>query len=273
MADESHLAKLREGVEAWNRWRRDYPEIKPNLERADLERMSLNGINLSYANLLHVNLRGSRLNSADLSKALLVGAKLNAADLSKASLIGAKLCGADLHMANLSDANLTGALVSWTHLTKVKLERAKLNGADLTGASLVETNVSDATFTDCHVYGTSVWNLVGEPKEQLNLLISRTGGGYNEPPITVDNLHVAQFIYLLVTYPGLNKVIDTITSKVVLILGRFTKERKPTLDATREALRFYDPRHVRFRQALKQDFDRHSFDACQHGTLRYRRLY
>ena len=240
MANESHLAKLREGVEAWNRWRLDYPEITPNLERADLERKSLNGIDLSNANLLRINLRGSRLSSANLSKALLVGAKLNAADLSKASLIGATLCGADLHMANLSDANLTGALVSWTYLTKVKLKRAKLNGADLTGASLVETNVTDAIFTDCRVYGTSAWNLVGEPKEQLNLLISRTEGGHNEPAITVDNLQVAQFIYLLTHYPELNKVIDTITSKVVLILGRFSDERKPTLDAIRNELRSYD---------------------------------
>jgi hypothetical protein len=32
-------------------------------------------------------------------------------------------------------------------------------------------------------------------------------------------------------------VIDTITSKVVLILGRFTAERKAVLDALREELR------------------------------------
>jgi hypothetical protein len=32
-------------------------------------------------------------------------------------------------------------------------------------------------------------------------------------------------------------VIDTITSKAVLILGRFTQERKPVLEALREELR------------------------------------
>jgi hypothetical protein len=35
----------------------------------------------------------------------------------------------------------------------------------------------------------------------------------------------------------LQRVIDTITSKVVLILGRFTPERKTVLDAIREELR------------------------------------
>jgi hypothetical protein len=52
----------------------------------------------------------------------------------------------------------------------------------------------------------------------------------------VDNLEVAQFIYLLLKNEKIRDVIDTITSKVVLILGRFA-ERKEILDALREELR------------------------------------
>ena len=63
---------------------------------------------------------------------------------------------------------------------------------------------------------------------------------YNEPVITVDNLEVAQFIYLLLHNEKIRGVIDTITSKAVLILGRFTPERKTVLDAIREELRKYD---------------------------------
>lgn len=54
--------------------------------------------------------------------------------------------------------------------------------------------------------------------------------------ITVDNLEVAQFIYLLLNNEKIRQVIDTITSKVVLILGRFTDERKSVIDAIREEL-------------------------------------
>src|SRR5205814_6179205 len=53
----------------------------------------------------------------------------------------------------------------------------------------------------------------------------------------VDNLEVAQFIYLLLNNKKIRDVIDTITSKVVFILGRFTPERKIILDAIREELR------------------------------------
>ena len=48
-----------------------------------------------------------------------------------------------------------------------------------------------------------------------------------ESEVTVDDLEVAQFVYLLLHNEKVRRVIDTITSKVVLILGRFSiPERK-----------------------------------------------
>ena len=67
-----------------------------------------------------------------------------------------------------------------------------------------------------------------EEAEQKNLVITPQG----EPEITADNIEVAQFVYLLLHNEKLHGIIDTITSKVVLILGRFTPERKAVLDAT-----------------------------------------
>jgi hypothetical protein len=72
--------------------------------------------------------------------------------------------------------------------------------------------------------------------KQQNLIITPV----NEPEITVDNIEVAQFIYLLLHNQKIRDVINTITSKAVLILGRFTDERKAVLDALREELRKRD---------------------------------
>jgi hypothetical protein len=58
--------------------------------------------------------------------------------------------------------------------------------------------------------------------------------------VTVDNIEVAQFIYLLLHNQKIRSAIDTITSKAVLILGRFTADRKAVLDALREELRKRD---------------------------------
>ena len=69
------------------------------------------------------------------------------------------------------------------------------------------------------IYGVSAWNLQLEGAQQSDLVITP----YNEPEITVDNLEVPQFIYLLLNNEKIRDVIDTITSKVVLILGQFCR--------------------------------------------------
>ncbi|MGZ4864968.1 MAG: pentapeptide repeat-containing protein [Halobacteriota archaeon] len=216
------------------------------LTGADLSKANLIGANLTnaflcYANLSEADLSRAILVGADLTEAILINADLPGANLSGAHLFGADLSGADLTETNLIEARLHNAVLTDATLTKADLSKAFLIEADLPGANLiqatlVETNVTNATLTDCKVYGISVWNLKGDLKEQHNLLITEE----DAPVITVDNLAVAQFIYLLIHYPELGTAIDTITSKVVLILGRFSDERKAVLDAIRDELRNYD---------------------------------
>jgi hypothetical protein len=60
--------------------------------------------------------------------------------------------------------------------------------------------------------------------------------------VNPSGLQVAQFIYLMLNYLMLNnqnvrRAIDSVTSKAVLILGRFTPDRKVNLNALREELR------------------------------------
>ncbi len=99
---------------------------------------------------------------------------------------------------------------------------------------MVETKLEDAVLTGCHIYGASAWNVrLSEGTKQHDLVITRP----DEPEVTTDDIEVAQFIYLLLHNEKLQRVIDTITSKVVLILGRFTLARKTVLDAIRDELR------------------------------------
>jgi hypothetical protein len=66
-----------------------------------------------------------------------------------------------------------------------------------------------------------VWGVRLESAKQQNLIITRE----NEPEITVDNIQVAQFVYLLLHNPKIRDVIDTIGKTGVLLLGRFTEGR------------------------------------------------
>lgn len=101
-----------------------------------------------------------------------------------------------------------------------------------------------------------------EHTNQSNLIITDVG----EITITVDNLEVAQFIYLLINSEKIRHVIDTIISKVVLILGRFTPERKIFLDAIREELRKHDYLPIVF------DFDKPSSRDTQETVTTIARL-
>jgi len=62
MANTEHLDKFYDGIEAWNQWRKENPEIKPDLTLA-----SLLGIHLSDADLSGADLSGADLSGADLS--------------------------------------------------------------------------------------------------------------------------------------------------------------------------------------------------------------
>jgi hypothetical protein len=97
----------------------------------------------------------------------------------------------------------------------------------------VHTDFTGANLTGCRIHGVAAWRLTLEGTKQQNLVITDVG----EPEITVDDIEVAQFIYLMLNNQKIRRVIDTITSKVVLILGRFTPVRKPMLDALRDELR------------------------------------
>jgi uncharacterized protein YjbI with pentapeptide repeats len=227
MASPKHLQILKQGVKAWAKWRTDNKlGVMPLLDRA----------NLSGANLSGANLSGAKLMEADLSGTDLSGADLRIAQILAANLSGANLSGANLSGANLSGANLSGAI---------------LRQADLRGTLLLETNFEGTDLTGSFVYGISAWDVKLAGATQLNLVITPK----EEPVITVDNLEVAQFIYLLLHNQKIREVIDTITSKAVLILGRFTPERKAVLDTVRDELRHrnYLPIVFDFEQPTSRD--------------------
>jgi uncharacterized protein YjbI with pentapeptide repeats len=173
MADPRHLEIIRQGSEVWNTWRRENPEVVPDLSKTDLSGANLNSANLFEASLRDTNLRGAELNratldrvdlrDANLSNAYLMLAKISRANLSKTNLDEAKLMNADLDNADLSqarfvgavlyDADLTGANLAAADLSKANLSLANFRRAQLTGTDLSRAVLLENVFGDTNLKG------------------------------------------------------------------------------------------------------------------------
>jgi uncharacterized protein YjbI with pentapeptide repeats len=226
--------------------------IGAKLSRADLSHAKLVRANLSGANLSGAKLRRANLIGANLSRAYMSHARLSDANLSDANLIGAKLIGASLDDADLSNTKLRCASLADVDLQGANLTSADLTDADLSRSGLVETDFTNATITGCRTYGASAWNVTLVGTVQHNLVITKEG----EPVVTVDNIEVAQFIYLLLHNEKVRDAIDTIGKKGVLLLGRFTGGRIAVLERLREELRKRDfmPMVFNFDKPETKDF-------------------
>ena len=183
MANPEHLAILKQGVEKWNQWRKEYHEIIPdlsfpsfrginlfpsNLNRsefsgADLTRANLSGADLTRANLSKANLSEANLRVAKLGSADLRGANLSGADLGRSNLRRANLSEANLSEANLSEANLFEAYFSESCLSEAGLRWANLRWADLSGADLRRANLSGANLSGADLRRAIVgWTILGD---------------------------------------------------------------------------------------------------------------
>jgi len=180
-------------------------------------------------------------------------AKFGGSEISNSTMIGAQCAGANFadcivnnsdfgnanlekssfHSSKFKNVNFSHSKLCYSDLTNAELNTCNLSNCDLSSANIIETNFENSILNGSYVYGASVWNLKGSIKEQSDLVITPI----DDPTIVVENLKIAQFIFLLLENQEIRDVIDTITSKAVLILGRFTKIRKEVLDTLKTSLR------------------------------------
>jgi len=142
-----HLRILLQGVDIWNRWRWDNPEITPELNFVDLTVKSIKKTKIWDTEIQRIYLK-----YAQLEKAHLCDAHLEKAYLKGANLKGADLGGAHLEKAYLKGANLVGA-----HLVGAHLEKAYLKYAQLEGAALQEANFEGANLEGINFEGAKLW--------------------------------------------------------------------------------------------------------------------
>jgi len=116
MANREHLDLLKQGVNAWNQWRKEYPNIQPDLSEAHFPLADFSGINLSQTNLMKADMRGLQ-DLSHISAVKIMNMEPEEAenaikfDRRKHKCVCVQLGGADLSDADLSAADDTSCLV------------------------------------------------------------------------------------------------------------------------------------------------------------------
>jgi hypothetical protein len=164
MANEEHLARLKQGVKTWNQWRAEHPKIQSDLRVADLTRRELANVDLHDADLWGADLRG-----ADLQGVGLQGTDLSAANFTGAELVGAKLKKATIGWTTLGnvDLNTVQGLETVQHkgpssigIDTLYLSNGQIPEVFLRGAGVPENFI------------TYIKSLVGHPFEFYSCFIS-----------------------------------------------------------------------------------------------------
>lgn len=173
MANSQHYEILFSGVDKWNLWRKQNPDVKPDLSRDSLRKriiynkdgsikairdpferitdnLDLSGINFSKTDLHGRNLSGAYLPRSDLTGAnlfstMLVGANLDGAVLEKASLMFTDLSLASLKESNFYDASISISSFQEANLRGSKMRASTIDRCLFVGSDLTETDLRGAT--------------------------------------------------------------------------------------------------------------------------------
>lgn len=151
-----------------------------SLQGANLEGVLLGNSNLKSANLYKANMERANLYETNLADALLdstnfARAHFYHANLALASLFKANLERADLMYSNLKGTHLKGAYLNGANLAGADLQGADLEGANLQYANLKFVNLKYANIKDANLQGANLEDVNNITDEQLASVKSLKG--------------------------------------------------------------------------------------------------
>jgi uncharacterized protein YjbI with pentapeptide repeats len=164
--DSEHLAKLQEGVAAWNAWRKENPEIRPDLKGLDFtdpvfrstslwikdgQRVSILGIDLSHTLCLNANFSGANCRNANFSDAMCDQANFSDAYCYRTNFSDAFCYKTNFSGANCSWSNFSGAICSLSNFSGANCGRANFTGANCFASNFSATILHRADFSQTEV--------------------------------------------------------------------------------------------------------------------------
>lgn len=209
----------------------------------------LNGIDLSDLFLGGCDFTGAKLTNANFRNV-----QMWQATFDNATLKNAKFSNANLQYSSFSNANLHKAWFDSANLTFANFEIAKIKDADFSFANLSAANLKGADISGANVTGVTTWNIEVDSKtiqkdliiepwyDPLEKISDDSHSAIVADTFRANDIETGQLLYLLTSKneegrsEKVKTVIDALTGKVVLILGRFGDGRIKILNKIRTKL-------------------------------------
>jgi len=241
-----YVALLKSGADKWALERASNPEFRPILRDVNFVAEFGGPDFYDLPEFTGVNFSNSDMNMASLRNCMFFDCNFDDAHLTYTDLVDAYFVNCTfrrtcMRVSKIGDAKFEECVFEDCDMSYCSAEETSFKGSTFANTkmehmSLVHTDFSNAKLDGCFLYGISSWDLNLDNSLQKSLVITPD----DMPTLTVDNIELAQFLYLMINNQRLRDVINTITSKVVLILGNFSPERKAILDQIREQLKTQD---------------------------------
>jgi uncharacterized protein YjbI with pentapeptide repeats len=120
VAKVDYAAKLIEGAEAWNKWRRGAPDQHITIREADLAR-----IDLPYANLSNISFEACDFRGANLDHVVCTRTHFFACRFDDVNLHNANLAITAFASCEMPRCDLTGAIITWSSFSGTNLSEAR----------------------------------------------------------------------------------------------------------------------------------------------------
>jgi len=237
MAEKEHVDILQQGINNWNKWQSENPNIYPDLSGINFYDV-FEGSNDIYdipavygANFDNCNLRNSQMRDREFEKCTFQNAQLHMSDCCYAFFSECKFSSTQMRLLRIGSTSYHDCVFdscdfSYSSAEDTRFINCKIENSLFKNVHFVKADFSDSKISKCNVYGISSWDMVLDNTIQEDIYIMED----EDELLSVDDIELAQFLYMMIENRNLRKIIDTITSSAVLILGRFTEERKEILD-------------------------------------------
>jgi len=151
MANQEHLKIFQQGISVWNQWRKENPDLKPDLSHADLSNIDLSNTNIlnadmSYADLSDSNFSNTKFFSVNLSNSIFKNTNFIKVVFPK----NKDLARSEMYLLGSYDPN------KCFNLNHTNLSYAILRKADFSSTSLSETTMHNANFTNASFVDISI---------------------------------------------------------------------------------------------------------------------